>query len=238
VFAPQGDDPGGMPLPLKPVIRALLGASAAALAIAAPAQAAPLADTTIQATAASRTTCENPALSTPYAGIGDDRTYVLAPGGSFDDAEGWQLSGGASVESSRRHGGELVLPVGGSAISPSMCIDLDYPQLRFSHKVVGRTAKAVDIKVEVVYPQTAGAEWVETNLFDDFAGTPVGGGWRVSPDVDLRPQLGGADWGARDVALRFTAVPSADAPARLARRAAADGEVRMDDVFIDPRARF
>jgi len=225
-----------MPSSLKPALRALLGASAAALALAAPATAAPVAGPAIQATDASRSTCENPALGTPYAGIGDERSYVLAPGGSFEDpsAAGWQLSGGASVGQDRRRGGQLVLPVGASAISPSMCIDLDYPHLRFAHKVQGRDAKAVDIKVDVVYPQVEAADWVGVAQFDPFAGTPVGAGWRVSPDVPLHPELGGTDWGARDVALRFTAVKAAGAT----ERRAAGAQVRVDDVFIDPRIRF
>ena len=220
-----------MPSSLKPALRALVGASAAALALAAPASAAA---PEILATDASRSTCESPALGTPYAAIGDERSYVLAPGGSFEDvsAPGWQLSGGAEIDRDGRQGGQLVLPVGGSAVSPSMCVDLDYPHLRFAHKVIGRHAKAVEIKVEVVYPQAEDAGWVRTGQVDPFASTPVGAGWRVSPDVALRPELGGADWGARDVALRFTAVKADGA------RVAAGAEARVDDVFIDPRARF
>jgi len=222
-----------MPFPLKPALRAALGASVTVLALAAPAVAAPSSPTTDP----SRSTCENPVLGTPYAAIGDARSYVLAPGGSFEEAggPGWGLHGGASVDQDDRHGGQLVLPAGASAVSPSMCIDLDYPHLRFSHKVTGRFAKAVDIKVEVIYPQTADAAWVGAGQFADAAGTPVDAGWRVSPDVNLMPELGGTQWGARDVALRFTAVPAA---AARARRASAGAEVRVDDVFIDPRARF
>jgi hypothetical protein len=226
-----------MPATLKPALRALLGASAAALAFAAPAAAAPASGPEIQVTDASRSTCESPALGTPYAAIGDERSYVLAPGGSFDDAAapGWQLAGGAELGSDARQGGQLVLPVGGSAVSPSMCIDLDYPHLRFAHKVTSRHAKGVEIRVDVVYPQVEGADWLQTGRVDPMASTPVGAGWRVSPDVALRPELGGTDWGARDVALRFTAVKAAGA---TETRAAAGAEVRVDDVFIDPRARF
>ena len=225
-----------MPSSLKPALRALLGASAAALALAAPAAAAPASGPAIQVTDLSRSTCESPALGTPYAAIGDERSYVLAPGGSFEDAAapGWQLDGGAEIGSDARQGGQLVLPVGASAVSPSMCIDLDYPHLRFAHKVTGRHAKGVEIRVDVVYPQTEGADWVQTGRVDPLASTPVGAGWRVSPDVALRPELGGAEWGARDVALRFTAVKAGATDAR----AAAGAEVRIDDVFVDPRARF
>lgn len=77
------------------------------------------------------------AWTTPFRSIGDSRTYVLAPNGSFTGAAapGCQLSGGARL--------------------------------------------ATD--------------------------------WRISPDVDLKPDLGGSIPGARHVALRFTAVePGAD----------------------------
>jgi len=224
-----------MPSSLKPALRALLGASAAALALAAPATAAPVEAPTIQATDASRSTCENPSLGTPYAALGDERSYVLAPGGSFEDpaAPGWQLSGGAAIDHDARQGGQLVLPAGASAVSPSMCIDLDYPHLRFAHKVLGRHAKHVAIQVDVVYPQTA-TGWISAGRVAPFASTPVGAGWRVSPDVALHPELGGTEWGARDVALRFTAVKTG----ATGRRVAPGAQVRVDDVFIDPRARF
>ena len=226
-----------MPSSLKPALRAILGASAAALALAAPAVAAPTTGPVIQATDASRSTCEDPKLGAPYAAIGDERSYVLAPGGSFEDAAapGWQLSAGARLDQDGRSGGQLVLAAGASAVSPSMCIDLDYPHLRFAHKVTSRHAKGVEIRVDVVYPQVQAADWVTVGQVSPGAGVPTGAGWRVSPDVALKPELGGTDWGARDVALRFTAVKAAGA---TETRAAAGAEVRVDDVFIDPRARF
>ncbi len=203
-----------------------LCALGAALTFAAPAHAGttPLGSTVIQYSDASRSTCEQPSYVNPYTGIDDSRTYVLAPGGAFADASApsWQLAGGARVD-----GGSLVLPAGASAISPGMCVDLDYPHLRFAHQVVGAKASDMEIRVEVVYPQLAQPEWVEVKHFDGKKGDAVQSGRRISPDVDLKPQLGGKLWGARDVALRFTAVQKSKTPA----------EYHVDDVFIDPRMR-
>src|SRR5687768_6368874 len=43
--------------------------------------------------------CDDAALSTPFAPWGDHAPYKLAPGGDFEGAHGWQLTGGAKVVS-------------------------------------------------------------------------------------------------------------------------------------------
>jgi hypothetical protein len=208
--------------------RAVAGAFGAAVVLAAPALAntTPLGTTAIQYADGSRSTCESPAFVHPYVGIGDRRTYVLAPGGSFSSSTaGWQLKDGARLVSDAARGTALGLPAGASAISPGMCVDLDYPHLRLAHKVVGKGASNIELLTEVVYPQLPAPEWTEVKQFDGWQGDAVGSGWRISPDIDLKPDFGGSTPGARYVALRFTAV-------KKARTAA---EVRVDDVFIDPR---
>ena len=81
--------------------------------------------------------------------------------------------------------------------------------------------------MEVVYPQLPRPVWTEVKKFDGFQGDPVASGWRISPDMDLKPDFGGSVPGARYVALRFTAV----------KKASTTAEFRVDDVFIDPRMR-
>jgi hypothetical protein len=209
---------------------AALGAAGACAAAASPALAdtTPLGATQIQFTDASYSTCVNPSFVRPYTNLGDSRTYVVAPAGTFNaGATGWQLQGGARLASDATRGTSLVLPAGASAVSPAACIDLDYPHLRLAHKATGWNPSGVELKTEVVYPQVRNPQWVEVKQFDPFQGDAVGSGWRVSPDVDLKPDLGGSSWGARPVAVRFTAV----------KKAATSAEVRVDDVFIDPYAR-
>jgi hypothetical protein len=214
----------------KIAARIFVGALAVVAVAAGPAQAnvTPL-NTTIQYTDTSRSTCETPAWAWPYRAIGDARTYVLAPDGAFTGgvAKGWQLSGGARLASDSARGVGLALPAGASAISPGMCVDLDYPHLRFAHKVVGRGAGGIEIKTEVVYPQLRNPVWTEVKQFDGFQGDRVASGWRITPDVDLKPDFGGQVPGARYVALRLTAV----------RKSSTSAEFRVDDVFVDPRMR-
>ena len=76
---------------------------------------------------------------------------MLAPYGSFTNniATGWQLAGGARLATDVTRGVGLALPAGASAISPGMCVDLDYPHLRFAQKVVGKNAAGLEIRAEV-----------------------------------------------------------------------------------------
>ncbi len=194
-------------------------------ALAAPAQAnvTPL-DATIQYTSPSSSTCDAPAWVWPYKAIGDARMYVLAPAGSFTgNSAGWQLRGGARIATDAARGAGLALPAGASAISPGMCVDLDYPHMRFAHKLIG-TGSALELKTEVVYPQVVNPTWTDVKQFDGYQGSAVASGWRISPEVDLKPDFGGQLAGARYVALRFTAV----------KKAATTAEFRVDDMFVDP----
>lgn len=208
-----------------------LGVGLALLAVlpgAAQANVMPL-DATIQYTSASRSTCEAPAWTNPYRSIGDSRTYVLAPDGAFAGgvAPGWQLRNGARIVSDPARGPGLALPAGASVVSPAMCVDLNYPHLRFAQKVVGTNAGGVEIRVDVVYPQNRNPVWTEVKQFDGFQGNTVASGWRITPDVDVKPDWGGQTAGARYVALRFTAV----------KKSTTKAEFRIDDVHVDPRMR-
>jgi hypothetical protein len=219
----KGQRKGPLTLALAAVV-----AVSAALAGTAHANVTPL-DTTIQYTDASRSTCEAPLWVRPYITIGDLRTYVLAPNGAFadGDAPGWQLRNGARLASDLTRGAGLALPAGASVVSPAMCVDLDYPHLRFAHRVTGSNTSGVEIKVEVVYPQNTNPVWTEVKQFDGYQGNTVGFGWRISPDVDIKPDFGGQTAGARYVALRFTAV----------KKFTTSAEFRVDDIYVDPYMR-
>lgn len=192
-----------------------------AVCAAVPAQAnvTPSGSTVIQYTAASKSTCESPAWMWPFKSIGDARTYVLAPNGSFTGgaAPGGQLAGGARFATDSVRGTSLVLPAGASAVSPGMCVDLDYPHLRLARKAVGNAA-GLELRSEVVYPQLREPAWTEVKQFDGYQGYSVASGWRISPDVDLKPGFGGSTPGARYVARRFTAIKKASTTATYWKR--------------------
>lgn len=98
-----------------PLAYALAAATAlmCALPASAGANVTPL-DTTIQYTDASRSTCDGAEWPYPYRSIGDSRTYVLAPAGSFTGATapGWQFRGGARIVNDAARGPALALPAG------------------------------------------------------------------------------------------------------------------------------
>ena len=96
---------------------------------------------------------------------------------------------------------------------------------RFYSKAMGAAADA-KINIEVVYPDVARPVFEEVKAFDGKQGTSAGSGWRLSDDVDLKPDLGGKSNATRRVALRFTSIGSRSG-----------GDLRVDDIYIDPHRR-
>lgn len=114
----------------RSITRRAAGLAVAFAAVAAgSAQAAP---------AATTSTCSQPdyTFSQPFASLGDSNTYTLAPGQSVDsfNGQGWTLTGGAKLVTTTLADGSvgtvLDLPAGATAVSPSMCVDSDYPSAR------------------------------------------------------------------------------------------------------------
>jgi hypothetical protein len=182
--------------------------------------------------AASTQTCTAPLIQNPFLRFGDQRDYVMAPDGSFEDAvlSGWQLSGSARrvteadpVDLGADDGaGMLSLAARATAISPTMCVDLNYPTFRVLTKAVGRTDSS-EFKIEVIYPDSAKPTWEELSKFDGKQFTNAGSGWRLTNDMDMNPSIGGKAAGFRRVAFRFTALT---------------GTWRVDDLYVDPRRRI
>jgi len=200
----------------------------------APANSTPLGSTPILTTAQSWQSCEAPLIERPYSPFGDKRDYVLAPGGSFEQpgTPGWQLSKGAKVAAgddaftaadklitAHADGSLLELPKGARAISPAMCVDLNYPLFRFTSRAM-TTPDNAEILVEVVYPNVSKPAFEELKKFDGKQGSFTYSKWHVSDEIDLKPDLGGQASGGRLTALRFTAL---------------SGTWRIDDVYVDPR---
>src|SRR5438094_562312 len=79
------------------------------------------------------------------SGFKDDSLYFVAPGGDFENgAPGWQLEGGAQVESGSSvlaplgaGGSSLRLPAGSAATSPAFCVDERYPKFRLTGGQLG-----------------------------------------------------------------------------------------------------
>jgi hypothetical protein len=176
--------------------------------------------------------CDNGAVSQPFAQWGDDNHYFLAPGGSFEGSlDGWS-TGRAGVVNDQEpwdaagDGGSkaLSIPSGGSVVTPTMCLGLEHPTMRFfAHRsgggllggastllVTARVETSVGLVVEVpvgtITTLTNGAKWNRTPTQIVLA--------------SLLPLLPGDH---TPVQFRFTAVGTAD--------------WILDDVFVDPRYR-
>jgi hypothetical protein len=155
--------------------------------------------------------CNLSPLSQPFAPWLDPASYELAPGGDFESAS-WSLTGGAA----RVPGSEpfaatgtpgswsLSLPAGATAQSPATCVDAAYPTVRMF--VAGTGAVAVS----VVYGDTVIPAGVAV----------AAGGWSPSPvSLTSAALVALTSDGSAQVSLRLTTLA---------------GDVRVDDVFVDP----
>jgi hypothetical protein len=170
----------------------------------------------------------NNALSKPLAGLGDLADYALAPGGNFESgAGGWLLTGGAGAVAGNEPAyvgsptdrSSLALPAGSTATSPVMCIDGSYPHFRVFARNTASTKST--LKVEVLYMDGKG------KIVGSGSGTVAGTttAWQLSNPLTIGVTFNTAvAAGAAPVAFRFT--PSGP------------GNWQIDDVYVDPYARY
>lgn len=193
----------------------MLGALTAGCALSAAALLVPSVSAA-QASLINLGTCNNSALSQPFAPWGDNSSYALAPGGDFElGSPSWSMSGGAAIvpgsepfaATGTLGSYSMSLPAGASATSPATCVDAAYPTTRFFISGTGLVA------VSMVYdgiPIPAGV-------------AVAGGSWAPSPVmINSSPIVGLLSGGTAQVELQFTALL---------------GSPVVDDVFIDPWGR-
>jgi hypothetical protein len=183
----------------------------AALALAAPASAGLVVETTAD--------CPAQPVSQPFSRWLDPFSYQLAPGGSFEEgAAGWRLGGARVVSGNepwRVAGSDdsysLRIPAGASVTSEPVCVGLEHPTVRFfvrknsgllSTLVVSATVTlqgggTLTVPVGVV---VAGSSWTPTLLPIVFAGNllPLLPGQYTPVSFRFTPILGG-DWQIDDV---------------------------------------
>jgi hypothetical protein len=118
-------------------------------------------------------------LSHPFAQFGDNHSYTLVPGGSFESGPAWSLRNGATIVDGNEPfaatgDSSLYLPAGSYATSPFMCVGTLSPTFRlYGFSSSANTALSVQILaknalglltvlgVGIVYPgQTS---WAPTN---------------------------------------------------------------------------
>jgi hypothetical protein len=159
----------------------------------------------------------------------DPLPYTLLPGGDFESgAAGWKLSGGARVvdgnepfsvtRKSDSH--SLLLPQGSSATSPTMCMGLVLPVVRYFSS--GGNLLSV-MRVEAVYKDPRGRE----RSIDLLPPGLPSKSWAPSlPALQLMGLLNvlTLDGLTSDIALRFTPKGTLFG----------SGTWRIDDIYVDP----
>jgi hypothetical protein len=170
--------------------------------------------------------CTPKPTTQPFKPWGDSSQYNLAPGGSFEaGTQSWSLSGKASVVSGNEpwkvagagHTRSLRLPPGASATSPTICVGLEHPTIRFFAK--NDRALLSTLTVEVI---------TETSLGLTVA-VPVGvvlpsGQWKPSPKFLVLANL-------------LPLLPGNYTPVRFRVTSVGLGTWSVDDFFVDPRCR-
>jgi hypothetical protein len=139
--------------------------------------------------------CPGQTFSQTFAAFGDSAWYTLVEGSEFNGgAEGWELSNGATVVEGVRPdgsvGGVLELPSGAEAVSPPVCVTLDYPKARTWVDAVEGDG---GVTVEVVYPEKP--EGVATGRLRDKSEST----WTLSRQFNVKPQVAGGKEGVREV---------------------------------------
>lgn len=167
-------------------------------------------------------TCQGQVFTQPFTAFNDYNYYTLVPGGGFEggSAAGWQLSGGARVVQSALPNGSsgsvLDLPGGAKAVSPQVCVTMEYPAGRVWVRDV---AGSGGVYVYVSYTDT------NTEKRPKNVGQLHGqqGAWTPSSPFDLQPETGpGEETG--EVRLTFVV-------------AGGRNNYQLYEPYIDPRMR-
>ena len=113
--------------------------------------------------------------------------------------------------------GMLRMPPGSKATSPAMCIDLNYPTIRYFVRDADREWARLKTQVMYVDHETAYSPYTVGKL-------NASGNWRLTEDIEIEPERGGVEAGWRRIAFRLVADPY-------------EGDLRIDDLYVDPRMR-
>jgi hypothetical protein len=182
---------------------------------------------------ASAPNCDNGPNTQPFAQWGDTTEYFLAPGGNFEGSlGGWDLNGASAVGDQEpwRVAGDggstaLSIPAGRSVVSPTICVGLEHPTMRFfAHRSGGGLLGSVAQLVVTARVETSLGMVVEVPVGTISSLTGNGTQWNKTPVqvvlASLLPLLPGEH---TPIQFRFAAVGTSNWV--------------IDDVYIDPRSR-
>jgi hypothetical protein len=168
--------------------------------------------------------CPGQTFSQPFLGFEDTNFYTLVEDSLFDQGSGgWTLRGGAELVDETRPDGVsgqvLELPSGSYAVSPPICVTLQYPTARaWVRTVAGSGGVSVGVYYAKAKNGLAAAEYVGT-LSSDSAGE-----WDLSDPFAVKPELAGDQEGVREVRFVYTNLTKS-------------GSFDLSGLYVDPRMR-
>jgi hypothetical protein len=205
---------------------------AAVPALAKKESVAPVVKEATAATSAALAVCPGQTFAQPFEATGDANYYTLVEGSEFNSpSEGWELAGGAHVVNTTRPDGStgsaLDLPSGSAAVSPPVCVTLQYPTARmWTNTIQGKS----NVVVAVAYantktaskPKKVGAIEEEENGNGETNRQDTS--WSLSAPFEVQPELGGKVEETRQVRFIFVA-------------SGKGSETQLYGLYVDPRMR-
>jgi hypothetical protein len=178
--------------------------------------------------AAAQAACQSTPTTKAFQAFGDSNDYSLVPNGGFEaGAGGWSLSRSTVMFGNEpwsvRGAGDsksLAIDASGTAVSPTVCIDINRPTYRFFARRINGTWGVLNLRVRW---QDSSGHTNETTIasLDSSSGTA----WRVSPALNIASLLG--LWNAdQDVSVQLVFDPENYG-----------GSWAIDDVYVDPYGR-
>ena len=171
--------------------------------------------------------CGWEASSQPFTSWGDDGGYFLLSGGSFEgDTSGWSLSGAAVVAGSESFyvnspadSQSLSIPNGASATTPSVCVTVDSPTLRFF--VLNTGAKDAKLQVSLNYIDDKGNP--RTQKLKDIGTDKKVGSWTLTDPIKFLGPINSVLDHDGKTNVTFTFAPKDG-----------KGNWQIDDEYVDP----
>jgi hypothetical protein len=178
--------------------------------------------------AAAQAACQATPTTKPFKIYNDSNDYSLVPNGGFESgAGGWSLPGarvttGNESWSVRAAGDSksLAIDATGTAVSPTVCIDIKRPTYRFFARRTSGSWGVLNLRVRW---QDSSGHTNETTIA--ALDTSFGTAWRVSPVYNIASLLG--LWNAdQDASVQLVFDPENSG-----------GSWAIDDVYVDPYGR-
>lgn len=167
--------------------------------------------------------CPGQQFAQPFQALGDANYYTLVEGSEFDQAgEGWELYGGAKIVEAIRpdgsRGGVLDLSSGAVAVSPPVCVTLQYPTARtWVESVEGSGAVTMAVAYNVNLSKLNPA-----SVSVGSVAAKTGEGWDLSKAFQVNPQLGGRTEGVREARFVYATTGKGT-------------EFHISGLYVDPR---